>query len=175
MTRIRGHFALYGQVRLRREYCGQCDCLAFVVDGCFTCCGIAANGPDPIKERRISDCALGRRGPSNKWRQMILQKQEYRCFYCDGQFGSRIWRWTRIVRVKLVWDHVNPYVFSLDNRDQNFVAACQTCNGIKRDYVFDSYEAAKTFILARRKEKGYASVPRVRQDVRRPPRMAKIL
>jgi len=104
-----------------------------------------------------------RKGPSAEWRRHILSDQQERCFYCKRRFGSTIWRGPKRVTLRLNWDHVSPWVYSLSNKDQNFVAACHVCNGIKRDMIFDSVEKALAYIDNRRTEKGYTDTPPLRE------------
>lgn len=81
------------------------------------------------------------------------------CFYCDREFGSVVWvKRERTLRVH--WDHVTPYVHTFDNREVNFVAACQICNGWKSDKVFDTIEEIRGY-LQRKWDKAMSSVPEV--------------
>lgn len=71
-----------------------------------------------------------------------------------------------MIGLKLQWDHVDPWVYSLNNKDQNFVAACQICNGIKSSMIFNSVEEARVYIQGARKTKGYReTLPEVRIDL----------
>ena len=172
--RRQGLWAVYGTVVIPRGYCSECDTYAFIIDQQFACCGNPAE-TDTERFVRMSDVAAARSGPSKRWRKYILELQQFRCFYCDRRFGSRVYRGLRMVSLCVHWDHVNPYVYSLDNRDQNFVAACHICNGIKSSLIFGSVEDARTHIRSRWEAKGYSDVPRVRNPVHSETTKAKIL
>lgn len=155
------HTALYGNVSIPRVYCSFCDSYAFVIDTLLQCCERTANEELPAKIKRMSDCYAQRNRPTKKSQDEILKSQEHCCFYCFRAFGKTVYRNSRSIRLQLHWDHINPYVYSLDNRDQNFVAACHVCNGIKSDTIFKGADDARIYITERWKDKGYSDVPPV--------------
>ncbi len=168
--------ALYGQVAIPRMFCEACQGTAFVLDNRLACCNKAMPNLDCHRRVRVSDVAMGRSGPSKKWREFILKMQEHRCYYCNRLFGGRVYRGTKEIRLKLHWDHVNPYVYSLNNRDQNFVAACHVCNGIKSAFVFNRLEEVLTYVQGKWEEKGYRdSLPEVRLKLYPETSVAKLL
>src|ERR1700733_14234926 len=118
------HTALYGNIAIPRAYCSECSTYAFVIDGELKCCDSPYDLGETSRVKRMSDCPAKRGTPSKKWQKHILAEQEHRCFYCNRRFGKTVYRRSRDLRLKLHWDHVNPYAYSLDNRTQNFVAAC---------------------------------------------------
>lgn len=173
MTRP-GRIALYGNVAIPRLYCSNCNCYAFVIDKEFKCCGEPVT-EQPTMSKRMSDCPTGRRGPGIKTQQAILRAQDHRCFYCGCSFGQTVYRHSRPLCLRIQWDHVNPYVYSLDNRSQNFVAACQVCNKIKSSLLFGSLNEARTYIFAKWEEKAYSVLSPVRIELRAETDIADVL
>jgi hypothetical protein len=56
------------------------------------------------------------------YRQILIGPQRGRCFYCRGPLGSAV-----------EVDHFIPWALYPTNLGHNFVLACPTCNGDKRD------------------------------------------
>ena len=166
--------AHYGNVTILRGYCSECKGYAFVIDGKLRCCDKRFSEA-PTKDKRMSDCPIGRVGPSRSWQIRIMREQDGRCFYCDRSIGSTVYRHSKARILRLHWDHVNPYVFSLDNREQNFVAACHVCNGIKSSFIFGSVDEARTYITSKWYDKGYSDLPPVRIELRAETQHAKVL
>lgn len=159
--------ALYGNVSIVRGYCSHCRSYAFVLEGKYACCDSPCGEEEPERKKRMSDCAFGRARPSKLWQLLILREQMDRCFYCNRRFNEQVYRHCRGLHLRLQWDHVNPHAYSLDNRDQNFVAACHVCNGIKSSLMFRSADEARTYITQKWKDKGYTDVCPVRVELRR--------
>jgi len=133
------HKALYGSVALDRAYCEDCQVYSFVIDGAFRCCGRVGSGPgDPLYVISVSPPsttgkAKGRKRPSPSLQNLILARQENRCFYCLRAFGKTIWdsKRKREVRLHACFDHVDSFNFTQSNKDSNFVAACQFCKRVE--------------------------------------------
>lgn len=101
---------------------------------------------------------LKRRTPSARERTEILEAQKNRCYYCREEFGAIVSRKGKRVSLRLNWDHFVPFSYALEDRPNNFVAACHICNGIKGALVFQTKERAIEFIAERRFQKGYRTV-----------------
>ena len=142
------HLALYGNVKIQRGHCPDCDCTALVVGGCFACCDRLV-ADVPLKAKRMSEPEQRRKRPSLTERKSIVESQGNACLYCDRGFGSHVMRKGRLVRLRLVWDRVLPFAYSADNKPANFVAACHVCNGWKSDLVFQTLSEARVFLQAR--------------------------
>jgi hypothetical protein len=75
-------------------------------------------------------------------------EQDNRCLYCGQEFGTLVirrgndWNWLHVT-----WDHFVPYTYSERNEDENWVAACQLCNGYKSSLVFADVLEVRTYIL----------------------------
>jgi hypothetical protein len=93
--------------------------------------------------------------PNTKERARILTEQNARCIYCGLPLLYAIRKKGKIIITHLEWDHFIPYAY---NYNSQFVCACNVCNRIKHDKIFDSIEDARKFILARRKAKQYFPV-----------------
>ena len=55
--------------------------------------------------------------------------------------------------LKACWDHLVPYVYLQSNPLDNWVAACQACNGIKTDKVFETFEEVREHVNRRLERK----------------------
>jgi hypothetical protein len=143
------HLAVFGNVGLIRANCPECRRMAIQLDGEMQCCGYEL-GSKPDRWKRVVEPEFNRRLPSANERAAALWRQEGRCIYCTMRFGSYAWRSSKQVKLLVRWDHFVPYSYSANNADANFVAACQICNGIKSDKMFDTLDEAQVYIAARR-------------------------
>jgi 5-methylcytosine-specific restriction endonuclease McrA len=75
----------------------------------------------------------------------ILARDGYRCRYC-GLDGQSNFENSLIMTV----DFVHPRAEKGAKDPHNLVAACRPCNMIKGRRLFDNFEAAKAYVLARR-------------------------
>jgi 5-methylcytosine-specific restriction endonuclease McrA len=75
----------------------------------------------------------------------VLERDKYRCRYC-GLDGTASFENALIMSV----DFVVPRARKGPKDPNNLVACCRPCNMIKGRRVYDSFEAAKTYVLARR-------------------------
>lgn len=87
-----------------------------------------------------------RKHPSKFHQRTILEDQEYKCRYCHRSFGTIIEYRDEPDVLRPVYDHVIPYVYSFNNSDLNFVAACQFCNSWKSDHIFKTIDDASRFL-----------------------------
>lgn len=155
------HVAIYGNVGILRGVCWKCGGTALIREGLLLCCDVPANGsPEAVSElvphiaKRMVEPQYKRRRPSPREQKIILADQENACFYCATKFDTYVFKDTKLVRLRVNWDHFIPYVYSADNRYDNFVAACQICNGLKGSKMFDTEEDAKEYIRERWTQKG---------------------
>jgi 5-methylcytosine-specific restriction endonuclease McrA len=165
------HKALYGNVALTRGFCSDCRSYAFVIGGLLACCDTEYDGK--VKGHKQMSAARKKRKSLSKYEmQNILESQDYKCIYCDFSFGAVVWRAKPIgkaIILRVTFDHFVPFNFSLNNKATNFVAACQVCNGIKSNKVFDSIVDAKRHIQKRRKAKGYDAEEEESPDIQAMP------
>lgn len=151
---LKTEIALYGSVGIKRSHCPDCESSAFVLDGRLQCCDRRTSTAAKTYRRETSPRAK-RVKPSQAVRTRILEDQGNKCLYCDKEFGLKVLKGAKIVQLRVNWDHLVPYAFSQNNTEENFVAACQLCNGIKSSRCFDTLDEAKSYILNKRKQKGY--------------------
>lgn len=149
MARVATHLAVYGNVGLIRATCPECAHPAIVIDGELQCCGVQLKD-SPTCWKRVVEPEFERKQPSLDEQRACLWRQDGRCIYCTLPFGSYVFRRSRHVKLQVRWDHFVPFSYSADNSDANFVAACQICNGIKSDKLFNTLEEAQAHIAARR-------------------------
>jgi|SRR3990167_1459633 len=136
---------LYGNVKIPRVYCKQCKRWALVVGGKRQCCGrqiIVA----PVTAKRMSSPPVVRKQPKQAERKRLLELFQDACAYCEKTFDS----WTayhgRPKRVRLNWDHQVPWVYSQNNRKENFLPACRFCNSWKGSLIFRTIEEVKIYV-----------------------------
>lgn len=149
-----GNVALYGKVALVRARCKACRAMAIVIDGRFQCCEAVADVA-PNRVKRMSQVPGVKKRPTRAQQAEILTSQDYRCFYCGLSFGSTQIRKGKAVRLSLNWDHVVPFSFSMSNSEGNMVAACQVCNNLKRDRIFQTLDEARVALRDMRLSRGY--------------------
>jgi hypothetical protein len=157
----RGYIGLYGCIAIQKQYCHHCGGYYFVLEGRLSCCG--SIGSDlPERYKRETEAEQRRRLPSIADRRRKLEEQGNQCLYCERRFGAVIFRWSRPVKLALNWDHMVPYAYSQNNSGSNFAAACQICNGLKRDLCFATLDDAKIYLQPKRSQSGYADWPTAR-------------
>ena len=100
----------------------------------------------------------GRSKPNLTLKREILAKQNGCCLYCGLAFGSYIRRRGRTTQTKVNWDHFIPYSYLYANPQTNWVAACNICNAIKHNKIFETLAEAQRLIGNRRFELGYETV-----------------
>lgn len=146
--------AIYGNVIIPKSYCDDCKGYYFVINGQLACCGKRPFST-PFFYKRESEPVQHRKTPGRKMKQLILNQQDNRCFYCEQTFGSTVERKGKQLTLRIHWDHQIPYAYAQNNTTENFVAACQVCNTIKSDICFQTIDEAKLYLEEKRKSKGY--------------------
>lgn len=146
--RRRDHLALFGNIALTRVYCPDCESTAFVIQKKLACCNKPYD-PNPQLYKRECEPEQHRSIPPPGVRKDILALQANCCFYCDREFGSRIYLKRKMIRLKLQWDHLVPYSYSQNNQTDNFVAACHKCNVWKGALMFQTIEDARVFLASK--------------------------
>ena len=147
----------YGNVQLERAMCPNCRQLSFLRNGETICClreirkpltGFE-QGSEPSKQK-------GRkRRPSPTAQAIILNRQGNRCLYCHQCFGSEQIRYGRIIVLRVNWDHIIPYAYTMNSKASNFAAACQVCNALKASKVFKDIDSVRLYLEVERERNGY--------------------
>ncbi|ASN05305.1 HNH endonuclease [Virgibacillus necropolis] len=92
--------------------------------------------------------AIPSTGYRRKTFESVYKRDDYTCRYCDyDPLNDR-----RII--SMCCDHIIPLSFGGSNHNKNLVTACEECNLMVSDKVFDSFEEKKFFILNKRQMKG---------------------
>lgn len=84
-----------------------------------------------------------------------VEAQGHVCAYCLLPFGTRVRHHGRSHTQLPRGDHFVPYALAGRTREVNLVAACQACNGIKSDKVFEDINHAQRMILEWREARHY--------------------
>ena len=77
----------------------------------------------------------------------VLERDKYRCRYC-GLDGTASFENALMMSV----DFVVPRAQKGRKDPNNLVACCRPCNMIKGRRVYDSFESARAYVLARRED-----------------------
>jgi len=169
------HVAQYGTVLLERRYCEDCKGFAFVVEGRIQCCDSIADKAPLRYSILMSSAPPNRKGPSSPIKKRILRNQKHCCFWCGRRFRNIVWRGQHKIILRTEWDHVVPFSYSRNNRESNFVASCQICNGYKGALIFNAVEECRDYIKIRWEEKKYSDMRPMWGELHRETRISKIL
>lgn len=142
------HWAVYGNLKLLRVWCDDCESYCLVIRGVLLCCDrayISPSGDRPTK-RMTEPYEAQRKNPGKRSQDLMLQAQDYRCFWCDQRFGDFVRLKGRDRQLKVHWDHKVPFAYSADNSERNFVASCHVCNIWKRAMMFNTIEECRLYL-----------------------------
>ncbi len=141
-----GYWAIYGNTILRRVKCPYCKLYSICVQGVTQCC--AAHVDEfPHRSKMISQPRDRRKQPPVWLKKEILIEQDNRCFYCESPFTSWYVKGDgHPIKLRLNWDHITPFEYTMNNNNDNFVAACHLCNTIKGRRIFETIEEAKNWL-----------------------------
>lgn len=154
---MKEHWAIYGGVKMLRIYCSKCKGITLVTKGIKLCCD------SPIEEKSqiikvMTTSGIMRRRPNKKIQTQILKLQDNKCLYCKMEFNTPYLKNGKVLFTKIHFDHLVPYSYSQTNKCV-FVAACNICNGIKYNKMFNTIEEVSNYVRYNREKKGiqYAS------------------
>ena len=145
----------YGNIKIPSHYCPDCKRTAFVIDNELQCCGKKLEEQIYTKFQRISEDVNKRKPLSEKNKKLILDLQNYSCFYCLTPFNFEVKRNGKVIKLKIEFDHQVPYSFLNNNDTDNIVASCNVCNRIKSNFCFQTTDEARIYIQNIRESKGY--------------------
>lgn len=148
------YVAMYGNIKIEKQWCVDCDGYSFVIDGKLVCCDTPA-GDLPTRYKRESIPEDRRHMLKKADKEAMIEEQEHRCFYCGRRFGMIVYRKARPTILKVHFDHLVPFSLTQNNNPRNIVASCHVCNLIKRDFCFQTLEEAQVYILDKWQQKGY--------------------
>ncbi len=142
------HIGVYGSNKLERAYCPNCETTAFIIDGRIQCCDSKVDSTDEeLEVKYLSEGKRKRKTIPYATKKLIIEFQDNKCFYCRKKFGTvYAKKGTNDFKVTTVaFDHISPHIYSRSNT-HNIVAACNLCNGVKSDRMFESLEEAMKII-----------------------------
>jgi 5-methylcytosine-specific restriction endonuclease McrA len=145
------YVGLYGNVLITKSWCESCNCYAFVIGGKLQCCDSKRSAIPQLLKRETMPEQIRKR-PSLPMRKHIMELQNYSCFYCLREFGTKIVFKSKVVTLRLHWDHVAPWSYLQNNQTENFVASCHLCNLWKSSTVFQTIDEAQIFLILKWKE-----------------------
>lgn len=150
-------YVWFSSIKMVRVWCSICEGKTLVIDGKKQCCNvpIIKDTKRGILKRELT--GVFRKSPNAQQKKFMLEAQNNKCFYCEICFGEPFLhpRTKKLCFTSVCYDHFVPYSYSQDNRQINFVGACQICNSIKTNLVFNTREEAIDYVKYRRKKKGY--------------------
>lgn len=85
-------------------------------------------------------------------KRRIIEQQKNRCFWCGTNLNGYYILRGRMNKTRTHFDHVVPFVYQQNDSEENLVASCNICNGIKSCLVFESNEACRHYILKKRQK-----------------------
>ena len=134
----------FGNIVVFKAMCPNCNQMAIIIDNRFQCCNSSAQleEVEKFKKKRESITYLRKCRPPKKQIEEILRHQNYQCLYCGKSLRGK---------VPIEFDHFVPFTYT-ENKN-SFVGSCRTCNRIKQNFLFNSIEEARIYILSKRKEK----------------------
>jgi len=99
-----------------------------------------------------------RRRPHISIQNTLLVQYQYCCAYCGRAFGLLIIREKRVMRLRLEWDHNEPFAYSQTNAPTNWIPACHLCNRWKSSRIFSTLTQLKDYLAFKWKKNGYEAV-----------------
>ena len=140
--------AVYGIVEIEKRYCERCEAYAFYIDGEIKCCGKKYEEADRKRVIVRESEGRGKRAYiSITQRRAILESQNFKCIYCGEG----------LLLEECQIDHVVPFSFVYGNLNNNYVAACKTCNLIKHNKMFKTMEEAVDHVKNKKEKRKEAT------------------
>ena len=160
---MRKHYARYGRIFLKRMYCPECKKMTIIIDGIKQCCDGKEINFRAKRVVNMTNVRAIRNQPSAKRKRELLKIQNNKCFYCSLAFGDVVWHSVRkkSIILRINWEHLIPFSYGYDNSNENFVASCHICNGIKSNKMFKSIKEARDYVAQRREKKGIKTIKEV--------------
>lgn len=151
------HYTVYENTYLERIYCYHYHCMTIVIDKTKQCCSriIDCNIDDKIEY--MTQPKQKRKNLTKEEKEEILAIQDYRCKYCGRKFNTIYYDKKRKQTLNLLihYDHKIPFSYSFNNKKYNMVAACNLCNSVKYNKVFDSIDLIREYINKKLDKKRY--------------------
>ena len=143
---------LYGSIALFRVYCETCQ--EWSLTGNENRCEAGHLASSVRTVRREGRGVFKRKQPSVAHQRERLALQDNKCHWCARAFGDVvILRRGAVLTLRAVWDHFVPYSYTGSCDDLEFVAACQLCNGVKSNHIFDSEDECRQYLTRKTAKK----------------------
>jgi 5-methylcytosine-specific restriction endonuclease McrA len=139
---------------IKSSFCPACQQESFVIDNLRQCCNAPYEDFDSEQIKVIVPKSFGRKCLSRQIKEKIVTGQSGKCFYCERDFGYHYQKGGHVYKSTIHFDHSIPFVYSGNSKENNLVAACNLCNLIKKDRMFDDIEALRGYLNGRLKAKG---------------------
>lgn len=149
------HTAYYGNTKLDRAWCKDCEQQSFIIDGIKQCCGKRFTSKETNKKVYICPPDKRRKYLSQIKKDSIRISQDDKCIYCGITFGKKFTVAGEDFISAVCFDHFSPLELSYDNSIENFVACCRQCNAFKGSLVFECFEDAQKYIIDERLKRGF--------------------
>ena len=145
----------YGSESIPTAYCKKCKQNSFIINNKYTCCNAPADNPTYHGYKRISTDDGRRRLIPESLKKLILEDQEYCCYYCLVPFSFEVERHGKLIKRKIEFDHLVPFSYLNNNDKENLVASCDICNKLKYSMCFQTTDEARIYLQEKRESKGY--------------------
>ena len=139
----------YGKVKLYRARCPKCGEINLSGEKKIVCSICAISYHESINKERVEAAFRKKRLVSQKKRKEIKENQNSRCYWCDREFGSLIWKKGKIIQLNFCVDHILPRSYIADDNLGNLVGSCHICNGFKHSKIFEEKDEIRGYILKR--------------------------
>lgn len=149
---------------MEKEWCDKCRMYAFLLGKELQCCG-SKIGDEYAEGRRLKHVRFspgsGKRGQlTANEKNLILERQRYKCIYCDVDLREQ----------DVHFDHFVPFSFTFTMaKIGDYVATCKDCNLLKANRMFDSVEDVRNDLRGkpekRRERRKIRSLSALRQGI----------
>lgn len=144
--RMKNHVAIYGSTKIKRDYCNDCKCYAFVIDNTIQCCLKPHNTIKKTNYKRMILSEGKKKQPPANLKREIIKRQDNKCLYCGIKFGDIYYKKDKPNIAKIHYDHLVPFAYLNSNPYNNWIGACNICNSIKGSKMFETIEEVKSYV-----------------------------
>ena len=116
---------------------------------------LKAKKPVTVQELNLEFANSSSRNVNANLLKRRVWEQAGKCLLCEKAFGLFVTNGTRTAKLQPTVEHFEPYSLRRNNNPSNIFAACQICNGLKRDYIFRTLNDARTWMTQRWDEAGW--------------------
>jgi 5-methylcytosine-specific restriction endonuclease McrA len=114
----------------------------------------------PIRARALRKTARNRSYHVPEYVRLAkIEEQNNECLYCSREFGSAVTNAGVIENLRPEVDHLHPQAGGGRTNEKNVHYACHVCNRLKSDFLFDTVDEVKAFLVEEWERKGYKTCP----------------